>query len=308
MVLLMPALALAGWFYFGKRFLGSFLLALAGWGLLGLLLVHLVYGGLRPVVFHNLILPAKISVMGARQSWLQAVRMLYEEIRVLLLLGGAALILLWPWKPLTRQDWQAWEGGRPALFLMAAVLLIPTSLAGKVYPGGAANALAPVVYFLLLGILVFLREHWPEAAGTTAPESRIPPLAMLFAVLLLLSLAPRIAAPFSVRQLFRQDSSQLAYDYCRRRPGEIYFPFNAVSQFLAEGRMYHSDWGVAHLVTAGFPPKREEILRFAPPSASYVAYPPDAWGANWLLPYLAPGRQKVTVEDLPGFDVYRVEK
>jgi hypothetical protein len=78
--------------------------------------------------------------------------------------------------------------------------------------------------------------------------------------------------------------------------------------YLAEGKLYETDWGVMNPDLAGRSPSREEIFRYLPSGARYIASPRDFPGVDHLSPHVAPHYVPVNVPGLEDFWVYRLEK
>jgi hypothetical protein len=124
---------------------------------------------------------------------------------------------------------------------------------------------------------------------------------------LLVPVAMKELRPFALQQALDRSSSQIAFEYDRRNPGQVYFADHQLSVYLAEGHFYHSDWGVGDYASARIPIRPEAVWNGIPERASYVAYPALAPG-YWLLPYLAPHRKMHAIADLPGFEVFEIER
>ena len=190
------------------------------------------------------------------------------------------------------------------IFPAVAVVLLPGSLMGMLLRGGDQNALSPFVYFALLSLLGLVygstSNAWPVApywAGAIlATAGLLVPVAMREQL-----------SPSSLKQALDRGSSEIAFEYDRRYPGRVYFPDHQLSVYLAEGRFYHSDWGVGDYALAGFPIGAPAVWNNIPAQAAYVAYPILAPG-DWLLPYIAPHRIVHYIPELPGFEVFEIER
>lgn len=289
---LVLALAVSAALVHGRGFLARYLLGVLSWALLAIPVLAFLYGDLSAVVLNSWVVPSRV-----RLDWKMlptAANTLYRDFLPLLLVGGAALVILGS---------QKLKSIRPLPFLAAAIALLPTSLLGLVFTGGADNALAPALYF---GLLTLAAGAYLAITGRLTALPQLTALAGLFCILLMPPLA-RNFQPSFVREMFHPNSSQIAFEYARRHPGEIYFPFHQTSVFLAERRFYHSEWGVGDYLLANIPISKEQILRHIPSTARYVAYPPEA-ASEWLLPFLAPGRRAHAVSELSSFRVFEIER
>jgi len=292
MLPLVLALAVSAALVHGRVFCARYLLGLLSWGLLTIPVLTLLYGDLSAVVLNSWVAPSRI-----RLDWKMlptAAHALYREFLPLLLAGGAALVIL---------GTRTLKSIRPLPFLAAVIALLPPSLLGRVITGGGDNALAPALYF---GLLTLVAGAYLAATGRPKVRPQLTALAGLFCLLLIPPLA-RNFQPSFVRQMLHPSSSQIVFEYARRHPGEIYFPFHQTSVFLAERRFYHGEWGVGDYLLANIPISKEQILRYIPSTARYVAYPADA-PSDWLLPFLAPGRKMYAVSELSNFRVFEIER
>lgn len=301
MLLVLAAFIGYAWLRLGKQYALRFVAALTVCGVLSLVALRLIYGGFEKIVFHNILVPSHIEFF--RGQLPHAARMLYQELHDPLLLLGAAAIFVMAARPASLSRLLR---ARCVLLFVCALVLMPGSLAGKIIKGGSDNALSPTIYFFLLGVVVLLYDTYTAEAGPVTRKGLLA-LVILFCVVSQVSLLPKILTPFSLHRLVSPNSSKMVFDYSRKHSGEIYFPFNTVSVLLAEGKIYHSDWGVGNLKLGGETVTQEEIYRFIPPSARYVAYAPDAAG-DWLLEYLAPDRRRVRLPELPEFHVFEIQR
>jgi hypothetical protein len=171
------------------------------------------------------------------------------------------------------------------------------------FAGGDQNALSPFVYFPLLSVLMLVygsvARGFPVAPYWTA--------AVLTAAGLLVPMDMGGLRPAALREAWQPGASEIAFTYARKHPGQVYFPDHPISEYLAEGRFYHSDWGVGDYLGAGIPVASEAIWKYIPPRALYVAYPSLAPGYA-VLPYIAPHHRPHAISELPGFDVYEIER
>jgi hypothetical protein len=198
----------------------------------------------------------------------------------------------------------SWAGMRPLLVFPAiALALLPGSIFGMLLVGGDQNTLSPFVYFALLSVLGFVYG----STTSELPVSKYWVGAVLATAGLLVPVAMKELRPFALQQALDRSSSQIAFEYDRRNPGQVYFADHQLSVYLAEGHFYHSDWGVGDYASARIPIRPEAVWNGIPERASYVAYPALAPG-YWLLPYLAPHRKMHAIADLPGFEVFEIER
>jgi len=197
-----------------------------------------------------------------------------------------------------------WREFRALLIFPAmALALLPGSLLGMFLAKGDQNALSPFVYFALLSVLMLV--YGSVARGF--PAANYWTAAALTAAGLLVPMAMEGLRPAALNEALQPGKSQIAFAYARQHPGQVYFPDHPLSQYLAEGRFYHSDWGVGNYLEARIPLAADAIWKYTPPRALYVAYPSAAPG-YYLLPFLAPHRRLHPISELSGFDVYELER
>jgi hypothetical protein len=113
--------------------------------------------------------------------------------------------------------------------------------------------------------------------------------------------------PSALREALQPGKSEIAYRYMLQHPGQVYFPAHPLSEYLAEGRFFHSDWGFGGYVSTGMAIPADAIWKYIPARAVYVAYPSPAPGYS-VLPSVAPHRRQHPLPELPGFDVYEIER
>ena len=197
-----------------------------------------------------------------------------------------------------------WREFRTLLIFPAmALALLPGSLLGMFLAKGDQNALSPFVYFALLSVLMFV--YGSVARGF--PVANYWTAAALTAAGLLVPMAMEGLRPAALREAWQPGKSEIAFAYARQHPGQVYFPDHPLSEYLAEGRFYHSDWGVGNYLAARIPIPADAIWKYIPPRALYVAYPSLAPG-YYLLPFIAPHGRLHAISELPGFEVYEIER
>jgi hypothetical protein len=219
-----------------------------------------------------------------------------------LLLGFGALYPLavrsgsWPglsrW--LTQNRW--------SLFLVVALLVLPTSLIGRMKVGGDLNALSFSLYFLLLAVCLMLREGVgsPAAAPVQAGFRLLAVVAVTGCGLLAIQTQGQ---RFLAMAASRPNTPELVVAYLKDHPGEAYFPWNPLGHLLAEGRYYHFEYGLFDRQIAGFP-VREDHFRQAIPSRLRLVCVPRDFDCACALSHLKDFSRRVEVPELPGFVCY----
>lgn len=80
---------------------------------------------------------------------------------------------------------------------------------------------------------------------------------------------------------YRISLTEQSFEQARTNPGRVYFASNPLSVLLAEGKLYHFDYGLFDRDLAGRMPTRAEFLAHVPPGAralvvrrSHINYAP----------------------------------
>jgi hypothetical protein len=203
-------------------------------------------------------------------------------------------------------DWAA----SPLLFATGLALL-PMALLGLMKAGGTANNIGLVDYFLALGIAVlFLRlaahPEFRHEAGRRALQASV------LVLLIVMALRTSMAFVRFARETPKRwpPPAQVAYEYARKHPGTVYFPWHTLSTLMGEGRYDHTAWGVMERETAGFPVSETHFRQGLPNNLQRIAVIDEDhltsaiearnWG-HYLLRRLPEFRCRITVPELPGW-------
>ncbi len=303
--MLMAALVIAAFvfFCFSRRFGMLYLFFSAAFSFLALAIVAFVYGSLSAVYFNDVFVPRHWPFV--RSQLFSGAYHLYENSIVLVVvLTGVGLILFLSEKSV---PWD--RGSKPVLvFFAVSAALFPASLSTYAARGGDVNSFAHAIYFFLLGTVVlmfelmFLTKTKPQTTGSLRVWTVVAALALFGS-----GLPTRYNAEWASKVRHKPAAVQ-AYEFCKRNPGKVYFPSNSIGVYLAERKFYDTDWGVMILQIAGQQLSREEILKYIPEKAQYVALPREFESAGAVMPFVAPHRQIVNVPGLEEFSVFRIER
>ncbi len=189
----------------------------------------------------------------------------------------------WP-----RHAWVAW--------LIIAVGLLPTAAIGRTKVGGEINHESFVVFFLVAAFISWLSSIAQEH-GRPVPAR----IAAVLAVLVLMN-APR-ALEYSGWSAAWDNQNETAYRYDLRHPGQIYFPWNPLSSLLAEGKLYHFDYGVFDRNLGGARVSSAHLAQHLPspqpPIASFIAH------QDYILrTYFSDYAARPPLAELPGWKIY----
>jgi hypothetical protein len=200
---------------------------------------------------------------------------------------------------------------RWAVFAIAGLFMIPTSLAGRAVVGGAVNNFSFTHYFLLVGAGLVLLQ---VSLGSTSPYANFMQIAIKLLLIILIGLYACIYV-FSDNNIdtnvkkFLHNDERVAYEYIRRHPGEAYFPWNPLSSLMAEGKAYHFYFGLLDRELAGFKVRPGHFLADIPANIRIVAYPGKSpkESIDYMKTYLPEFRKRINIEDLPQWIVFTRE-
>ena len=187
---------------------------------------------------------------------------------------------------------------------------IPTSLLSRIKMGGHWNNYAPSPYFLGMGLIALLLE-WSASNRRRGLRSFNASLTLIVLVLVLSPLT-RGDESFSVINTVHPPSSNVqdvAFQYALRHPGTAYFPWNPLSSLLAEGKLYHFEFGMSDRELAGYPVSQRHFRQNIPANIRYVCFRPgnlQVFGKRFekTMRYLPEFRRQVEIEGLPGWTCY----
>ena len=195
---------------------------------------------------------------------------------------------------------QAWF-----LPLLTAVLLVPSALIGRAKEGGAANALTPATYFLVVALVAWIAdfrlrdgEAWTDWSSRLVLGSTSLMCVML--TLVCLNPWPKLIDNYHEIADLGHTPQQVAYEFSLKHSNAAYFPWNPLSTLMADGKYYHFEYGIGDYYLAGDIPPPEQIRAQLPSAMAYLIYPPKrqseamrgllgAFSARRESPELPPG-------------------
>jgi hypothetical protein len=175
---------------------------------------------------------------------------------------------------------------------------------GKIKTAGGENSFHSIYYFIAaasLALIHLARSRFPEPVRRTASR-----LLILFAVGTFVLSLPSL---YWLRYLCHVSSNpeQEAYQFALTHPGEAYFPWNPISTLMADGKLYHFEFGVIDREMAGYKPTSAEIRKNTPPTIRYVIYPKNPQSQE-MLRYFPDFSRRVEIPELPDWLVYVRER
>lgn len=184
--------------------------------------------------------------------------------------------------------------------LLVAILMVPTSIVGRVKWGGWLSAYHCLYYLICAASLILVEWSRPSVS-----ERRhvICSWGLVAASLFVLAAASADLKTINWIEHPEMNPQQQAYEFALKHPGEVYFPWNPLSTLMAEGKLYNMEHGVVDKELAGYKPSDKLFRAHLPERLKYVAYPRSALSES-MLEYLPEFSRKVHVEGLPGWNVY----
>jgi hypothetical protein len=281
------ALACALWLGYGHKVAVRYVAMLAVTGLTASAIFLLWCG--RPMLFNMVELVSRHAWYRPGVAGLAAtVWALLVSIRDLLVLCGAALALSFfvrpTESPLRERPWVA-----P---LLAAVLLLPAGALGANKIGGEPSSFHSV-YYLIAGVAALFAD-----LGHRAPATRS--VAWAFCILAVLAAwQSGRCVPRPTQMGVWHNNHQRAYETALRHPGEVYFPWQPLASLLAEGQLYHFEYGMLDRYIAGFEPSPPHFQAHLPPRLRWVA----AHARIWTLNHFFADYADTSLPELPGWIV-----
>lgn len=191
------------------------------------------------------------------------------------------------------------------MLVIVSFYMMPISLLQLVKIGGNDNAYGYTVYFLLAAANLALIKAATES--TSVYDQFTQTIAKLFVFVMVIGIAliqiPSISPIFVRLPNWGDNPQEVAYNYAKKHPGEAYFPWNPLSTFMAEGKLYHWSYKIYELEEANFKVSDERFREYIPANAKFVAFSSRLVLEN-TLQYLPDFSKQVTLDELPGWIVY----
>jgi hypothetical protein len=278
---LLPAQAGWLWFVYGRRaalrYVGAFAVAMTA----ATALVCLFF---KPadVIFNLWTVPSAHALPG---GWHAALAEAVDFGRYTMLLWLPCLLIVLPRaRRLATQPSPAVGPGRSVLlFMVVAAVALPLGIMAAIKVGGDRNSVHSVYYLAVAAALTVARV-WPVAV---ARPTGLMAGGILFAVAGVTLLAGRQVAGYpAMAALPKRCLSQEAWQYARENPAKVYFPWDPLATLMADGRMYHFEYGVLDRIYAGLPPDPTRIRHDLPADAQVLIYPRADYPRTMLREYL----------------------
>ncbi len=126
-------------------------------------------------------------------------------------------------------------------------------------------------------------------------------LALVVTVQILRAVPDIALIPTRFVELRDRHYSQQAYAFARQNPGTTYFPWHMLASLMAEGKLYHTEGGLAQWEDADFPVSEERLRSHLPLNMRYLAFiGPFGARSSERLPEFS---CRVEMPELPGWTV-----
>jgi len=192
----------------------------------------------------------------------------------------------------TAREWL--RSNRWAVFQFVALGGLPLSLLFAAKEGGDANSYSLHVYFSLIGVLLFLGHLMLKHESISRPVAAV---CILLAAMVVPAAVTALDIPTLIRNLKTSDTEQV-YQYDKKHPGEIYFSFFTLPVLMAEGHLYHFEYGLFHRELGQARVSQAHFLQYVPLNARDVQREPDNSPIREYLPQFSCETQQLGFPDL----------
>lgn len=294
----------------GRADVSRFLLWVGAVGIATLLSLALVID-FHAMIFNAVILPSSHPWRGA--GGIAALVQSFRDLAPRVMPAGLALTAVvgaqvaagrLRWTGL--RDWSRGNGW--LLVLIVGVLNTPASLAGRAKIGGSMNTIAFTTYFVFAAAAMALAHLGGRDDRVGRVEIGVAARAGLLVALLSVTVwsLPMAAEVAGVTRLFTENPESAAFDYARRHPGRVYFPFNPLIPILASGEAHHFSDAIYARELAGLRVTEEHFRRWIPERVEMIATRREY--EDYSLRFLTGHRIESTLAELPGWKILRREQ
>jgi hypothetical protein len=205
---------------------------------------------------------------------------------------------------------RAWARSNEWLLLfLAGLAQLPGALLARTKAGGDINSLSFALYYFNAAACLIFARVLGAGRGSRDSHSVSVPQAAVWAVTILAALIEGPTAmgiPNAIREL-PDSEQQVAYRYITHHPGKAFFIWFTLSHVLAEGKLYHSGFGVAEREMAGNRVSDQHFRAGIPPNPEILAYKTEGVGvldACDFRSYLPEFSVGPPVAELPGWSIF----
>ena len=211
-------------------------------------------------------------------------------------------------KVLDRSKLQEWiNNNRWIMLAIVGILMIPASAAGNVKVGGDINAFSFTLYFFAasasLGLVKLANSLLPSQIKSFSRATKLI-VTISIVIFIFSEFPPPFPTIYRQLQNLNNNSSQIAYEYAKKYPGQAFFPMQPLSTLMAEGKLYHFAHGLFDRQHADVLVTDEHFKAYIPANIKLVAYPGSGKKDEATEPFITKFSQKIKVDELPGLTVY----
>ncbi len=256
--------------------------------------------GFRPLFFNLFTIPEHqpwksggLFILGKALLYL-----FYECFSILIVI----FLILTPLGKKQKRSWallKEWvKANQSGLFVLIALMMIPSALLGYVKIGGSNNNFSYASFFLMLAAtLSFVKD-----------KKRFGAFRSKHFLILLAFIGLCIQVPMVFYRIKKDseehDYIELAYNFAKKNPGKVYYPTLPLINLMAERKLYHDVTGLIDREWAGIPLSEAHLRRYIPPEVEIIAFPDrsnNLIGALHLPEFPVAER----IPELPRFFVYK---
>lgn len=194
------------------------------------------------------------------------------------------------------------RANRWSVFLFVSLAGFPISVLFRAKVGSDENSYCPHLYFGIIGILLFCRRLLLNRDRMSGP---IASALLLFALLTTPIVLPsRIPNPWA-------SQTEKVYEFAKSHPGEAYFPWYPLPVLIAEGRLYHFEYGLIDRSLGGAPVSRRHFFMHIPSHMEYIGgrvFRESLYDGGQrigpVLEFLPEFRRPVRIAGFPGLQFY----
>lgn len=159
----------------------------------------------------------------------------------------------------------------PLLLLALSLCLLPVALMNRAIVGGDVNAYSLVLYFVALATIDLLAQLW---RGDHPKVLQVQWIALAaFVAIGLHDVKPLLRPGLGpLLKIWKYNPQQQAYEYLKRYPRSVYFPWNPLSQLMAERALFHFDPALEDWALSGHPLSEQRYRSGIPAEPRAVAF------------------------------------
>ncbi len=228
--------------------------------------------------------------------------LLRETIIPILIFTIAAMCAAGRFRPRAGMLAHAFRERISVIFGLVALLMWPTSVLGFVKIGGGQNTLLYSVYFAVSGAVLLVYENLSDLNTNALWRSMYTSLVIATIAVLCIPFGITFVKTVVNPRRVLASNTERVFEYCRKNPGRVYFPWHPLAVYLAEGRAYHFELGLEDRVAARMTIEPQEFAAHVPQGMLYVAY--SGTPSREALRLLPEFNRRVDLPELPGWVVY----